>query len=220
MALDTAQRRRICDFLSFKGEETSVKHAVIFAHPKPESFTGSVASAYAKAASALGHEVTIRDLYRMNFQPCLQCDELPFTEGFRPRPDVVEERAVLRDVDVFVLCYPLWLDAPPAMMKGYLERVFGFGFAYGRDGHSEPLLSGRKLITFSSSGAPIHWVEQTGALGAIKTLFDRYFAEACGLTALDHVHFGGIVPGIRPDAVETRLVEVQDTVKKHFGRRA
>ena len=197
-----------------------MKHAVIFAHPNRESFTGSVANAYAEAATALGHEAIIRDLYRMNFQPCLQSEELPFAEGFHPLPDVTAERALLRDADVFVLCYPLWLDTPPAMMKGYLDRVFGYGFAYGKEGHSEPLLSGRKLLTFSSSGAPLHWVEQTGAFGAIRALFHRYFAEVCGLSAVDHVHFGGIVPGIRRDAVEARLAEVRNTVKKHFGRTA
>src|ERR1019366_3094848 len=192
-------------------EEIAVKHAVIFAHPNLESFTGSVANAYAEAVTALGHDVIVRDLYRMNFQPCLQSEELPVAEGFRPLPDVTAERALLRDVDVFALCYPLWLDTPPAMMKGCLERVFGYGFAYGKQGRSEPLLSGRKLLTFSSSGAPLHWVEQTGAFGAIKTLFHQYFAEVCGMAALDHVHFGGIVPGIRRDAVETRLAEVRST---------
>ena len=192
-----------------------------FSHPNLESFTGSVANAYAEAVTALGHDVIIRDLYRMNFQPCLQSEELPFAEGFHPLPDVTAERVLLRDADVFVLCYPLWLDTPPAMMKGYLERVFGYGFAYGKEGHSEPLLSGRKLLTFSSSGAPLHWVEQTGAFGAIRALVPPVISPRfADLSAVDHVHFGGIVPGIRRDAVETRLAEVRNTVKKHFGRTA
>ena len=104
-------------------------------------------------------------------------------------------------------------------MKGYLERVFGFGFAYGAGGHSyNPLLSGRKLISFSSSGAPFAWVQQTGAYYALRTLFDRYFADLCGMTALDHVHFG---PDSRPGASETyvqaRLDDVRNIVAKYFG---
>ena len=130
-----------------------MKHVVIFAHPNNESFTGSVALAYAKTVQALGHEVVTRDLYRMAFQPCLQSGELPFAPHFQPGADVVEERRLLNDADVFALCYPFWLNTPPAMLKGYLERVFGFGFAYGAGGHSyNPLLTGRKLISFSSSG--------------------------------------------------------------------
>jgi NAD(P)H dehydrogenase (quinone) len=105
------------------------------------------------------------------------------------------------------------------MMKGYLERVFGFGFAYGGGGNSaEPLLSGRRMIAFSSSGAPLQWVKDTGALGAIHTLFDAYFAQVCGLTALDHVHFGGIVPGATQDFVRARLADVAKAVNTYFRR--
>ena len=193
-----------------------MKHVVIFAHPNQKSFTGSVAAAYAKAAHGLGHNVTIRDLYRMAFQPCLQSGELPFASHFQPGADVVEERRLLADADVFALCYPFWLNTPPAMLKGYLERVFGFGFAYGKNGRSEPLLNRRKLITFSSSGAPFQWVQETGTFDAEKALFDRYFAELCGMTFVEHVHFGSITPGARNDYIEVRLSEVEVTVKKHF----
>ena len=195
-----------------------MKHAVIFAHPNADSFTASVASAYAQAAEGLGHAVIHRDLYRMGFDPCLKAEELP-RENFTPAADVQAERALLKDVDVFALVYPLWLNTPPAMMKGYLERVFGFGFAYGGGGNSaEPLLSGRRMIAFSSSGAPLQWVKDTGALGAIHTLFDAYFAQVCGLTALDHVHFGGIVPGATQDFVRARLADVAKAVNTYFRR--
>lgn len=195
-----------------------MKHAVIFAHPRPRSFTGSVANAYAEAATGLGHQILVRDLYRMNFDPALPEEELPFAGKIDLRPDIVAERRLLSDVDIFALVYPFWLNAPPAMLKGYLDRVFGHGFAYGRGGRSEPLLQGRSLITFSSSGAPLHWVRETGAFDAIGKLFDSYFAELCGLAFLEHVHFGAIVPDVREDAVAAKLASVKKTVKKHFGR--
>ncbi|MES2292632.1 MAG: NAD(P)H-dependent oxidoreductase [Pseudomonadota bacterium] len=195
-----------------------MKHAIIFAHPRDHSFTGSVAESYARAAGGLGHSVLTRDLYRMKFNPCLGARELPFAEDFQPGEDVQAERRLLADADVFALIYPFWLNSPPAMLKGYLERVFGFGFAYGKSGRSEPLLHGRSLITFSASGAPLHWVQETGALETTGELFDKYFAEVCGLTFLEHVHFGGIVPGIREDVVANRLAQVESTVVKHFGR--
>jgi NAD(P)H dehydrogenase (quinone) len=194
-----------------------LKHAVIFAHPRARSFTGSVADTYAQVVSALGHSVLIRDLYRMNFDPRLTEAELPFTEEFQPGADVRAERECLADVQVFALVYPFWLNSPPAILKGYLERVFGFGFAYGKEGRSEPLLQGRSLISFSSSGAPLHWVQETGAFAAEARLFDSYFAKVCGLNFLEHVHFGGIVPMIREDAVADRLAQVAAVVKKHFG---
>jgi NAD(P)H dehydrogenase (quinone) len=196
-----------------------MKHVVILAHPNPASFNASVAQAYALAATALGHNVLIRNLYALDFDPRLQALELPFDENFTPGADVVAERALLADADVYALVYPLWLNAPPAMMKGYLERVFGFGFAYGREGHgSEPLLTGKRLISFSSSGAPLNWVEESGAMQAIRALFDSHFAAVCGLTSVDHLHFGHIVSGIRTDAVLGMLDQVGKSVRTHFGR--
>ena len=192
-----------------------MKHAVIASHPKLTSFTLSVAKAYCDAVGKAGHDVLLRDLYRMNFAPSLGAGEVPGPAGFAPGSDVVSERQLLTDVDVFVLVYPLWMNAQPAMMKGYIDRVFGMGFAYGPGrGGNEPLLKGRKMISFTSSGAPSDWVVSTGAWSAVRKLFDEHFAAVCGLEAVDHVHFGGVTPGIRADVVEAHLAQVRETVKK------
>jgi NAD(P)H dehydrogenase (quinone) len=196
-----------------------MKHAVIFAHPNEQSFTASVAQTYAQEGRRAGHEIVVRDLYRLKFDPLLKLEELPRAD-FAPAPDVAAERDVLRTADIFVLVYPLWLNTPPAMMKGYLERVFGFGFAYGGKGESaNPLLTGRKLLAFSSSGAPVEWVERTGALDAIHALFDNYFATLCGMDFLGRTHFGQVVPGATGDFIQARLAEVQTTFQHHFGRK-
>lgn len=195
-----------------------MKHAIIISHPAKASFTASAASAYAEACQALGHHTVTRDLYRLGFDPRLKAQELPLDVEFQPAPDVAAERDILKDCDVFALFYPLWLNAPPAMMKGYLERVFGFGFAYGTGGHSYiPLLTGRQLISFSSSGAPLMWLKDTGSLAAVKTLFDDYFARLCGMRALEHVHAGGVTPGASQPFIEARMEEVRKTVARHFG---
>jgi NAD(P)H dehydrogenase (quinone) len=72
------------------------------------------------------------------------------------------------------------------------------------------------MISFSSSGAPEHWVVNSGAYEANRRIFDEHFAEVCGLKVLGHVHFGGIVHGIRADAVAQMLATVAGTVAKHF----
>jgi NAD(P)H dehydrogenase (quinone) len=191
-----------------------MKHAVIFAHPNPDSFTATMAAAYAQAARALGQEVVVRDLYAMDFDPRLAREEVPGPEAPSFRPDVLAERDTLRDVDVFALVYPLWFNAPPAMLKGYVDRVFGMDFGYGPG--MVPLLSGRKLISFTSSGAPLYWVRDTGAWEALRRLFDHHLAAVCGLEPVDHVHFGEITPGIRKDAVEDCARKVAAAVRQHF----
>jgi NAD(P)H dehydrogenase (quinone) len=190
-----------------------MKHAVIVAHPNFSSFTMSVAKTYCEAAGARGHDVILRDLYRMNFAPCLEVAEIPKPGGFLPGPDVVAERELLAQVDVFAFIYPLWMNAQPAMMKGYIDRVFGMNFAFGPGrGGNIPLLKSRKMISFTSSGAPTEWVVSSGAWSAVQKLFDEHFATVCGLTLVDHVHFGGITPGMRADFASSQLNRVRAAV--------
>lgn len=187
-----------------------MKQVLIVAHPRARSFTLAMAEAYAAAAREEGAEVDLRDLYRMGFDPLLHAQELPGHEAFRPRADVVDERAAIGDADLFAFFYPLWFNALPAMLKGYVERVFGMGFGYspfGREGN-RPLLSGRKLVSFTSSGAPQHWVESSGAWDAMRKHFDDHFAAVTGLESLGHYNIGGIGSGIRDDVVARHAEKV------------
>jgi NAD(P)H dehydrogenase (quinone) len=128
------------------------------------------------------------------------------------------ERRLLADADVFAFIYPFWMNAQPAMFKGYIDRVFGMGFAYGSGrGGNIPLLKSRKMMSITSSGAPMQWVQKSGAWDAACKLFDEHFAAVCGLEVLEHIHFGGIHPGMRPDAVETLLGRVRTAVTERFA---
>ncbi len=105
------------------------------------------------------------------------------------------------------------------MLKGYIDRIFGMGFGYGMGagGSNEPLLAGRRLISFSSSGAPKSWLVETGAWDAMRKLFDEHVAGVCGLAVLDHLHFGAIVPNITSDAIESCADEVRAAALQHFA---
>ena len=195
----------------------SLKHAVIVAHPVAESFTHAMASAYAAAAKIQGGTVIVRDLYKMDFDPRLKASEMPKPGPFGPAHDVAEERDVLKDVDVFALFYPFWFNAPPAILKGYFDRVFSMGFGFGpKDGVQAPLLTGRKLISFTSSGAPEAWVRETGALAALTSLVDGHIGSMCGLQIIDHIHNGEVVPGLTKQVVDGARRRVSTTVTRHF----
>ena len=198
-----------------------MKHALIVSHPNEKSFTLSMAAAYGEALQALGDEVLLRDLYSMGFDPRLAADEIPGPGGFTPHADVMEERALLQDVDAFAFFYPVWFNAPPAMLKGYIDRVFGMGFGYGMgpDGNA-PLLTGKRMISFTSSGAPKSWLVETGAWDAMRKLFDEHVAGVCGLAVVDHLHFGAIAPNITADAVKSCASEVRAAAARHFRRAA
>ncbi|MEI9963633.1 MAG: NAD(P)H-dependent oxidoreductase [Caulobacteraceae bacterium] len=195
-----------------------MKYALIVSHPHEQSFTVSVAKTVQAALQARGHEAVLRDLYRMGFDPRLGEGEIPGPHGFEPADDVKAERAVVADAAGFAFVYPVWFNAPPAMLKGYIDRVFGMGFGYGmaEEGGNTPLLNGRSLISFTSSGAPMNWLVETGAWGAMRKLFDEHVANVCGLSVLDHVHFGGVTPNMTPEAAESCLDQVRAVVARRF----
>lgn len=194
-----------------------MQHVVIVAHPNAESFTAHMAQTYASAVGEAGHSVVVRDLYGMGFDPCLKAGEIPAPGGFSAAADVKTEREEIKDAHVFAFFYPLWFNAPPAILKGYIERVFGMGFGYGMgQGGNAPLLTGRELISFTSSGAPQRWLKETGAWDAMRKLFDEHVAAVCGFTLIDHIHFDSIVPGITEEAVEGCAQTVRDTVAARF----
>lgn len=196
-----------------------MKHAIILAHPNPKSVNATLAFAFADAIRAFGQTAIVRDLYGMGFDPCLHADELPWAHDFAPRPDVVAERQALVGADAITFVYPFWFNAPPAMLKGYVDRVFGLGFGYGPGpGGTVPLLGGKSLFSISTSGAPDQWVARTSALADLRHVFDEHVSGVCGLSVLDHLHFGGVTPGIRPDVVEAMASMVRDAAHRHFAQ--
>lgn len=195
------------------------KHAVIVRHPCTESFALSVARHYQEAAEECGKHVLLRDLYRLGFDPRLQNEEIPRAGGLAPAPEIAAERALLADVDVFCFVYPLWFNAPPAIVAGYIQRVFGMGFGFGslKQGVNQRLLLGRSMISFSSSGAPAEWLRTEGSWDALKNLFDQHVADVCGMTLIDHHHYGRLLNTTPTSRIEAHLKDVRATVQRHFG---
>jgi NAD(P)H dehydrogenase (quinone) len=194
-----------------------LQHAIIIAHPKPSSFTHSIAKAYVEAIVARGHHVVERDLYAMNFDPCLKAEETPGPTGYHTSPDAAAERLRLANVDVFAFFYPWWFNAPPAILKGYVDRIFSTGFGYRPTfGGTGPALEGKRLISFSSSGAPDYWVRETDALEVLIRGFDHHLCGVCGLEFMDHVHFGGVIPGMTEEQASDLLAKVETTAQWHL----
>lgn len=195
-----------------------MKHAVVIAHPNPDSLTCAIGHAYCEAVRGLGHDAFQRDLYRIRFDPCLKASEVPTSGGVRFGDDVLAERALIARADVFAFIYPFWFNAPPAILKGYVDRVFSMGFGYEPAfGGTRPKLEGKALISFTTSGAPEDWVRQTGAMRSLATIFDSHVAGVCGLKVIDHVHTGGIVPGMTVEAVEAVLAKTRKAAQAAFA---
>lgn len=192
------------------------KHAIIVCHPELKSFTMSVAERYAEAVRAHGHEAIVRDLYRMGFDPVLRAEERHGT----PAADVAQEWAVLGKVDVFVLVYPIWFGTPPALLSGYIDRVFGAGRSRGMGGDGGPAvhLRGTRLVSLTSSGGLRAWLDEKGVLGSLRTVYDRYLADVFGFAETHRFHFDGVTAEIPEREVRMHLGNVEKAAREVMAR--
>jgi len=148
-----------------------VRVLVVSAHPVPDSYVAAVRAAALRGMSAAGHDVDDLDLYADGFQPRLTLDEWVHhrwtgegTTGDGRQPDgplpddVATHAARLRAADALVLVYPTWWGGPPAIMKGWFDRVWVEGVAYrltprGRRTRHE-LRRIRHLVAVTTHGSP------------------------------------------------------------------
>ena len=194
----------------------TIKHAIIVCHPLEKSFTMALAQKYAETVQGHGHEVVIRDLYRIGFDPVLKAKE---RKG-KPAADVTREWIALGKPDVFVLVYPIWFGTPPAMLKGYIDRVFGAGRVFGTGGKGGPgeLLEGKRLVSLTSSGSMKAWLSEKGVLGSLRTVYDRYFADVFGFAETHRFHFDGVTDDIPERDVSQHLHEVDKAAREVMSR--
>jgi len=195
-----------------------LQHLLIISHPKKQSFTQTAARVYTAAVKALGHDVAVRDLYRLPFDPVLSENELP--DAAKPViPSAVRrEQRYLTQAGVVAFFYPLWWAFMPAMVKGYFDRVFSCGFAYDFQGDDIiPLLSGKKAVIFTSSAASMTELRRSKQWRAMRVLEEDNILSLCGIELLDHLHLPSIRPGLTLQAAESHFDAVRHAVEKHWG---
>lgn len=187
-------------------------HAVILCHPDPESFNAAVAKTYCEVVQKCFHDVIVRDLYRLKFNPVLQAKEQPSPLTFVPLADVAAELEALSKADVIVLVYPIWFGTPPAMLKGYVERVLGAGFNHRlmRERGDGSFVAGKHLVSISTSGNSSQWLDSQGAMVSLHNVFDNYLANAFSMASHSHLHLSGIVEGMNDLAVRRELFQVAE----------
>ena len=196
-----------------------MKHLVVLAHPRNPSFNRQVCDTYIAGVQALGHEVVLRDLYAMNFNPIASADEAWTRPPTGPAADVQVEMDHLLAADVVTFISPVWWISPPAIMKGWLDRVLrggGFAYGYGPNGPRGSLV-GKSGLVFTSSGSTEFEFESSRKIDAIRVMWGVGTVEFCGIRLLDHLHFGPVGSRCTADMAAGYLQQVKDTVQRHFA---
>lgn len=130
-----------------------MKILVVSAHPDPRSLTNALRDVAVDQLRMDGHEVRVSDLYADGWKSAVDRADFPAlsaserlrvpaasSDAFATRTltdDVKDEQAKLLWADALILAFPLWWFSMPAILKGWIDRVYAFGFAYGVGEHSE-----------------------------------------------------------------------------------
>ncbi len=195
-----------------------MQHLIVVAHPAEGSFTMGLARAYAAELETLGHRQRTYDLYRMGFNPALAAHELmPVSADHPVDADVAQAQDDIRAADAIAVLYPLWWLSMPAMLKGYIDRVFARGFAYeSRNGVVHGLLSGKTSVIITVSGAPLPALVKSGDWSAVQALQDTHIFRSAGFDVLEHLHFDEVVPHLAADIAEQHMARVRSCARRHF----
>jgi len=162
---------------------------VVLCHPNRTGFNQAVAAAAAKTLGAT-HDVDFLDLYHEEFNPVLPADELPRKFSFDET--ALRYSEMVKAASVFVFCHPDWWGGPPALLKGFIDRVFRPGIAYEFEGYEflskkkTSLLAGRKALVFSTTDYPRPEGEDPSA-----TIWKKNVFAYCGIEDAEvHTFYG------------------------------
>ncbi len=199
-----------------------MKILVILAHPNPASFNHAIAAQAVATLQQNGHTVFFHDLYAEGFDPVLPAGEIP--EG-APVPALVQEHCrELSQAHGIIIVHPNWWGQPPAILKGWVDRVFRPGVAYrfeeaeGGAGVPLGLLKAHTALVFNTSNTPAQRELQVFR-DPLETLWRICIFALCGVQIFQRKTFSVVLTST-PEQRQAWLAEVAALVREHFPAEA
>ena len=170
-----------------------MKYLILYAHPNAGSFNHAILETVREELAKAGKEVSVRDLYAQNFNPVLSANDLAGLMQGQLQPEVKAEQEFISSADLLVVIYPLWWAGMPAILKGYIDRVFTEGFAYRIVGPDlEGLLQGRKVLLITTTGAPQEMYEASGMFRSMAQTTGEGIFQFTGMELIEHKYLCAI----------------------------
>ena len=193
---------------------------VVLGHPRPGSFNHALAGAVVATLREGGHEVAFHDLYGERFDPVLPAAEI--RAGAELDPVVAEHCRALAACDGLVVVHPNWWGQPPAILKGWIDRVVRPGVAYafeeGDAGEGVPvgLLRARTAVVLNTSNTPPAREQQ--AFGdPLESIWKRCVFDLCGVKRVERRTFAVVVTST-PAERAAWLAEARALVARTYPR--
>jgi len=195
-----------------------MKISLILAHPDPESFNHAIADAAAAALKRNGHAFCFHDLYQEKFDPILTAEEIPRSACL---PPLIQSHCdEIAAAEGIIVVHPNWWGQPPAILKGWVDRVIRPGVAYefleGDSGEGVPrgLLKAGAALVFNTANTPAER-EKSVFLDPLEALWHRCIFGLCGVRRFHRRMFTVMVTST-PSQRRAWLDAVGETVGRYF----
>lgn len=199
-----------------------MKISLILAHPDPESFNAAIAKHCFDTLVLNGHTVFFHDLYREKFDGILPSYEIPRSVEL---PDEIQRHCdEIASVDGIIIVHPNWWGQPPAILKGWIDRVIRPGVAYefleGDSGEGVPagLLPARSALVFNTSNTEA--ARESEVFGdPLETIWKNCIFDLCGVSDVCRRMFNIIVTSSKAQRMAW-LSEVEEIVNRYYPEEA
>ena len=192
--------------------------SVILAHPAPGSFNHAIADTAVQALRAAGHRVAFHDLYQEQFPPLFSAAEVQ--QDAELDPAVARHCAEITAADGIIIVHPNWWGMPPAILKGWIDRVLRMEIAYrfvaNDKGEGVPvgLLKAKAAIVFNTANTPDDREREVFG-DPLETLWKKCVFDLCGVKNVQRRTFSIVVTST-PEQRAQWLAEVREIVGAQF----
>lgn len=191
---------------------------LVYAHPEPQAFNAALRDVAIQTLTSQGYDLAVSDLYAMNFDPVagrgdfmgrlnpevlnLSLEQRHAATHGMLNPVIAQQLEALLSADLLILQFPLWWFGMPAILKGWIDRVFISGLVYGRSAQFERgKLRGKRALVCVTTGAPEASFQTDGINGDMHTLLMPLLRGVLGFTGMTVLppFIGYGVPYIGPE---------------------
>lgn len=188
-----------------------MRHLIIYAHPNKNSLNHHLLNTVLESLQSENHEIVVRDLYQINFNPVLSPEDMQGQRMGKVSDDVQCEQDHISRAEHITFIYPIWWTGMPAIMKGYIDRVFSYGFAYRYDqGIQKGLLTGKQAVIINTHGKSNQEYERIGMDKALSLTSDTGIFIYSGFE-INHHFFFDKADRATPEDIETWTEQIKDT---------
>lgn len=169
-----------------------MKVLIIYAHPNPHSFNNAILETVKRGLADGQHSFDVIDLYAENFNPVLVFNDNKKRSDLSHDSETENYRNLIQKAQHLIFIYPIWWYGPPAIVKGFLDRVFVAGFAYSNKKKLRRGMLGDKTAWIVYTIDSPSWFVKIFRRNMEWKVMKKAVLEYCGIRCIKRLMFAGV----------------------------